>query len=52
MGSSPGIGALLPLLGVFGELDELLPNLFGSISELVGIAGTSLTDSIGADAAA
>lgn len=51
MGSSPGIGALLPLLTVFGELDELLPNLFGSISGLFGVAGGSITDSIGAEAA-
>lgn len=51
MGSSPGIGALLPLLGLFGNLDDLLPNLFGSVSDLFGVAGGSISDSIGAEAA-
>lgn len=51
MGSSPGIGALLPLLELFGNLDDLLPNLFGSISEVIGVGANSISDSIGIEAA-
>lgn len=37
MGSMPGLGDLLPLLGVTGKLDSLSLNMFGSISDSLGV---------------
>lgn len=37
MGSMPGIADLLPLLGLFESLDELVFNAFGSLSDSLGV---------------
>lgn len=49
MGSSPGAAALLPLLDIFEGLGDLIPNLFGSISEVAEMGTSSISDSLGLD---
>ncbi|GAA4823053.1 hypothetical protein GCM10023353_34640 [Tomitella cavernea] len=37
MGSMPGLADLLPLLGLTGKLDSMSLNMFGSLSDSLGV---------------
>lgn len=37
MGSMPALGDLLPLLGIFNGFDTLSLNVFGSLSDSLGV---------------